>query len=825
MFHKKKLIALFLIILFGISIAYATPSFVYKRTITIDHTKVGTINNTDQNYFPVLVSLSDTTLKNINSGGHIQSTNGYDITFYSDINLNTQLAHEVESYDSNNGIFVAWVKIPKVSHTTDANFYIAYDANVITSMENKNAVWDDNGNNYFKGVWHLNETGSGVSGEYKDSTANSDNGTLTGNSVLKAAYNMTASANSYLYEDLNNVTDYNIVSGDTLEYDIYWTSAIDNIAVDFNTTTGGTLRASGAVDQNGLLANPTSDLSALALNKWYHRTISIPAGFVGKIINTYDIACENDTTSTKTAYLNNIIITNNATVNKKIYSSGDSFTHTTHTATNGTINSFANITNPTATIVVGKMTNALNSTGTRYANMTTTPSTAIDNWTLEAWLNPSTLPINGFAIYNGNDSGGYGFGIGAANNANMGSKLQGLYGVIAWIDSNYTFNSTNTWYDIAMVRSSGTVRFYVNGVQTTGTSTATPNTPTSHFTIGNQLDPTNTPYRFINGVIEEVRMSSTPRSADWIATNYNNQNSPGNFGAPSFYSIGSEALGPGYVLSCSFSGPDTNWQTCWPVFDANVKAQYQLNGENTLHTHDLRYYTQTQSDTNWKKYTLLNADINWIRLQNYPTACPNGKVISQLTDTNFNCITVGSSGTDTNWQISWSTFDANLKATYPVKTDINAWYDARYNPIGTSSIIKTTTANQSTSNSPTSMTELNISLAANKHYGFHCRLIASINATNRGIQLAMRTPTSPTYFSAKIIGWTSTSAITTTNVTASDSYQANTTSQGALNYEYEIMGSIDNLNSGTLAPMYQTSNSSATATINAGSWCLYTQGA
>ncbi len=826
MFNKKTLSILFLVLILGISFVYSTPAFVYKRSITIDHTKVGTTNNTDQNYFPTLVTLLDTSLKDVIHGGHVQSSNGYDIAFYSDINLTTQLAHEIETYDPINGIFIGWVKVPFVSHTIDTNFYIAYDANVVSSMENMTNTWDDNENNYFKGVWHLHETGSGVAGEYIDSTITADNGTLTGNQVLKATYNMTASANSYIYEDLSSVTDYTIVSGDALEYDVYWTSATDFIAVDFNTNSGGFLSASGAVDQNGLSANPTQDLSSKALNQWYHRIITIPAGLVGKIINTYDIACENDSTSTKTAYLNNIVITNNATVNKKIYSSGDTFTHTTHKVSNGAINSFANFTNITATTANGKIDYALNSTGTRYANMNATPTTAVNNWTLEAWINPSTMPINGFAVYNGNDAGGYGFGIGAANNANPGSKLQGLFGTVAWVDSGYTFPSTNAWYSVSMVRSAGTTRFYVNGIQTASTNASTPNTPTAHFTIGNQLDPTNNPYRFFNGIIDEVRISNTARSPDWIVTSYNNQNSPGNIGSPGFYSVGNELLGPGYVYTCSFVGPDTNWQTCWPVFDTNVKAEYQLIGENTIHWHDGRNYTKAQSDTNWNKYAILNADFNFNKLLNFPTACPTGQVIKDMNKTNFTCISAGASIADTNWQTSWSTFDANLKATYPIKADVNTWGDARYAPVGTSPTIKIITADQTNgTTTAASITGLDISLEANKKYGFHCRIITSSSATNRGVQLAMLTPTTPTYFSAKIVGWTSATVIATTNVTASDTFQTNTTSQGAVTREYDILGSIANVNAGTFVPRFKTSNASGTATIKKGSWCLYTHGA
>jgi len=825
MFKKKLFFSGLVLLILAISFVHSAPSFVYIRSITIDHTKVGTTNNTDQNYFPVLVSLSDATLKNISQGGHVQSINGYDIAFYSDINLITQLDHEIETYDGTNGSFIAWVKIPFLSHTIDTNFYVGYGANVVSSMENVNGVWDDNGSNYFKGVWHLHETGTGTTGEYVDSTINSVNGTLVGNSVLKADFNMTTSANSYIYEDLNSVSDYTIVSGDALEYDVYWTSSTDFIAVDFNTNTGGFLSASGAVDQNGLSASPTQDLSSKALNQWYHRIIQIPVGLVGTTINAYDIACENDTTSTKTAYLDNIVITNNATVNKKIYSSGDTFTHTTHKSSNGTISAFYISINPTPTISDGKIGYAINSTGTRYANVNSSPTTAVDNWTLEAWINPSVLPMNGFAVYNGNDSGGYGFGVGAATNANPGSKLQGLYGVVSWIDSGYTFPSANNWYSVTMVRSAGTVRFYVNGTQTANTNAATPNAPTAHFTIGNQLDPSNNPYRFFNGIIDEVRISNTARSPDWIKTKYTNQNSPGNIGAPSFYSVGDELLGPGYSYVCTFVGPDTNWQTCWPVYDANVKAEYQLIGENILHWHDLRYYTKSESDVNWAKYILIGGDINFSQLKNFPVACSGGEAIQDINGTHFSCVSVnGDSGVDTNWQTSWSLFDANLKATYPLRSDVNSWGDARYAPINSSSKILVKLTDQSNSNANlASVTDLEYTLEANKKYGFHCRIMANSNATSNGIRMAMLAPSGYTYFSYKVIGWTSVTAIVTTAFTVSDGTQNNTNSNGATRATYEIMGSINNVNAGTLVPRFR-SELVANATVYAGSWCKYTPG-
>ena len=46
---------------------------------------------------------------------------------------------------------------------------------------------------------------------------------------------------------------------------------------------------------------------------------------------------------------------------------------------------------------------------------------------------------------------------------------------------------------------------------------------------------TSTPYQYYSGTIDEVELSSTARSADWIKTEYNNQNSPN-----TFYSVASE---------------------------------------------------------------------------------------------------------------------------------------------------------------------------------------------------------------------------------------------------------------------------------------------
>ena len=158
-------------------------AFTYSRSLTIDHTKCG---STDSTNFPVLVSLSHSTLKIIGSGGHIQNsttqaaptvTMPADLVFTSDSAGVTKIPWEVEFWDSVSGILVVWVNIGTVSHTVDTPFYMFYGDSTVTTAQNTSSnspanVWDAN----FKGVYHL---GDGSSLGANDSTTNGNNGTIT----------------------------------------------------------------------------------------------------------------------------------------------------------------------------------------------------------------------------------------------------------------------------------------------------------------------------------------------------------------------------------------------------------------------------------------------------------------------------------------------------------------------------------------------------------------------------------------------------------------------------------------------------------------------
>jgi RHS repeat-associated protein len=166
----------------------------YRRTVTIDHTKVP---NTDQTNFPVLFSGTYPDFATTSNGGAVTSSNGYDIIFTSDAAGATALPYERESYSATTGAFIFWVQIPSLSHTTDPVVYLFYgNSSITTDQSNKNGVWDTN----YKGVWHFSN-GSTLSG--LDSTA--DGFALTNtNSVGATSGKIDGAAsfngsNNYLY--------------------------------------------------------------------------------------------------------------------------------------------------------------------------------------------------------------------------------------------------------------------------------------------------------------------------------------------------------------------------------------------------------------------------------------------------------------------------------------------------------------------------------------------------------------------------------------------------------------------------------------------------
>ena len=107
-------------------------------------------------------------------------------------------------------------------------------------------------------------------------------------------------------------------------------------------------------------------------------------------------------------------------------------------------------------------------------------------------------------------------------------------GTWACADST-TGPTTSTWYYVTGVHTGSNIYLYINGSLEAG--------PISKGAVADSTYPIESgglehapTYAPINALIDEIHFSNTARAAEWIATEYNNQNSPS-----TFYSLGSES--------------------------------------------------------------------------------------------------------------------------------------------------------------------------------------------------------------------------------------------------------------------------------------------
>ncbi len=151
-----------------------------------------------------------------------------------------------------------------------------------------------------------------------------------------------------------------------------------------------------------------------------------------------------------------------------------------------------------------------------YISFDSVPLKQTDNCTLCAWIKPASIDQDSMAVSMGYDDGrtGNGFEFGVSGGNRPGSKLFGILGTVAWIDSGYVFPASNVWYHVVMLRANGVTQFYVNGNQTANTESKSP-IPATAFTIGSA-----TGIRFFNGLIDDVQIYNRALSLPEIQAIY-----------------------------------------------------------------------------------------------------------------------------------------------------------------------------------------------------------------------------------------------------------------------------------------------------------------
>jgi hypothetical protein len=194
-----------------------------------------------------------------------------------------------------------------------------------------------------------------------------------------------------------------------------------------------------------------------------------------------------------------------------------------------------------ATATTGQIDGAASLSGTsQYITVGDGSSLRITgNITIEAWINPTD-----FSDYNGilGKTAGAGGNIPAPYDFYLtsGGGIPEFFSGNGTAYSNVSGSSpptTGVWSHIAVTLSGGTVAHYLDGSNNgSGTGTATPGDGGTAAVIGSRTDHAT----MFKGGIDEVRVSNIARSADWIATEYNNQSSPS-----TFYTVGAALTGGG----------------------------------------------------------------------------------------------------------------------------------------------------------------------------------------------------------------------------------------------------------------------------------------
>ncbi len=259
--------------------------------------------------FPVLVSVTDPQIATAALAG------GEDIVFTAG-DARTVLASEIESFVRADNQLVAWVKVPRLSATTDTKLYVYYgNPSPPAPTPPPEAVWTAD----FLGVWHLHQNpGPGGAGEIRDAT----NGNRGGTAVNMESTDLVPAriGRGFTFNGADEYLDFSAMNvGDTFTISM-WVQFAGGISVRplmANSTLGGDtdgfrffVNSANVQDRriyfetgngtNGSVDRAFTEAGAMPLNALTHlavvvnRTAATAAIFVNGVPAATDTSIRND---------------------------------------------------------------------------------------------------------------------------------------------------------------------------------------------------------------------------------------------------------------------------------------------------------------------------------------------------------------------------------------------------------------------------------------------------------------------------------------------------------------------------------------------------
>jgi hypothetical protein len=574
----------------------------YRKRILIDGDQVS--GSSTHSNFPVLISVTantDNDLKHTGSGGHVGKTDGTDIFFTND--EGSKVDHEIESYDPATGELNIWVEVPELAVTNDTTLYMYYGYASATDQQNVSGTWDEGGAGNFAGVWHLPEDAAGTTATdlYEDSTVNANHGDdgidatgKDGQIGLGQEFNddyiaIPDPGGSWEFADGGldaGTSDFTVSAW------FYWDSTMTAVNPSIIYKGGGgaadtgywfhynqtndriDLRVADGTDRFTAASNPSLGITS---NNWHHltavfdRETGLDTAYF--YLNGSPAGSENstlvaDTTVSGTANVafgSNVFIGNldELRISSVARSADWIATEFANQDSPSTFHQFLSEETPSDV--------SLDLTGTAL--------------TLEAWVKYDAAAADNLGIMSKN---GYsdGYRLVVDNPSHPISFDVTGEGSVGRVDTAGTISSDPDWHHIVGTWDGATMRVYIDGSVDANTDPRTGNVDRAgkEFWIGHGDHAIEKAWSFPwYGQMDEVRISDSARTVEWISTEYNNHENQGTGPGAFLKTLGSLESAPSvdivvtvYHTKPDGSDPQEIVSSSTVTIDSNTANPYAL---------------------------------------------------------------------------------------------------------------------------------------------------------------------------------------------------------------------------------------------------------